>query len=120
MAAVPSGFGAWLKSPARYSTATIVGAADAWGEKATTSTNVSPLAYKTDADAEAVRQAQFLAGPIARDTHVVIGARSDLIGRVVRIIGPKLGYDDGVDVFVVAAVESETNGTTALTVLKRL
>jgi hypothetical protein len=80
---------------------------------------MSPLAFKADADAEVVRQASFLRGPIAKDVHVLPGKLSSRVGRIVTIKNPKLGYAAGVDVFVLGAVENE-NGTTTLTVLKRM
>lgn len=117
---VDAGYASWLKAPSRTVGATITGAAAAWGDKAVDSTVVSPLALKADAQAEATYQAQFLAGPIARDTVLVKGLRADLIGRLVTIVGDRLGYEDGADVFVIGAKESDRVQTTSLTVLKRL
>lgn len=121
MATVDPGYGAYLKAPARYVSATIAGAGAAWGDKALTSTIISPIALKADAQAEAVRQAQFLAGPIARDRHTVKGLRHDLIGKLITLQGDRLGYEGaGSLAFVIAAVESDEVRMTALTVLKRL
>jgi hypothetical protein len=120
MPAVDAGYGQYLKSPARFTTAFISGSAGTWGTKAVNSGIMSPIALKADADAEVVRQAQFLTGPIARDVHVVAGQQAALIGRLVTITNSKLGYEGGADVFVIGAVEDETADKTTLTVLRRV
>jgi len=117
---VDPGYAAWLKTTARNVGATIAGSTATWGDAAVDSTVVSPLAFKADAQAEATYQAQFLAGPLARDTAVVPGLRRDLIGRPVTLFGDRLGYEDGAVVFVVGATEAERARTTTLTVIKRL
>lgn len=120
MANVDPGYASWLKSDARYVGATIAGAAAAWGDKALDSRIVSPLAYKADAQAEATKQAQFLAGPIARDNVLVKGLRRDLLGQLVTLTGDRLGYEAGAAVFVIGVKENDGVRTTLLTVLKRL
>jgi len=120
-ATVDPGYGAYLKAPARYVSATIAGATAAWGDKALASTILSPIALKADAQTEANRQAQFLAGPFARDRHVIIGLRSDLVGKLITLRGDRLGYEGGGSLaFVIGAAESADVRTTTLTVLKRL
>ena len=119
MAVVEPGYGAYLRSNARYTTAQITGAATTWGDKGQASTIVSPIALKADADTEVVRQAQFLAGPMVKDRHVVKGKRRDLIGKAVVVQADRLGYAGGAVAFVIAASETP-DGTTTLTVLKRL
>lgn len=120
MATVDGGYGAWLKADARTAGATVFGAQAIWGDDALDSRVVSPLAFQADAQAEATAQAQFLAGPLARDRIVVPGLRCDLIGRLVTIFGDRLGYESGADVFVIGAAESDSVQVTTLTVLKRL
>ena len=120
MATVDPGYGAYLKAPARYVTAAIAGAAAAWGDKATKTTIITPIANKADAQTEANRQAQFLAGPIARDRHVVKGLRRDLIGKLITLNGDRAGYENGSLAFVIGAAEPDEIRTTVLTVLKRL
>jgi hypothetical protein len=119
MAIVPPGYGEYLKSPARYVGATIVGSA-AWGDMAVDSVVVSPLALKEHAQAEATAQAQFLAGPHARDRILVRGLWADYVGRIARITGNRLGYENGANVMILGATESESVATTVLLVLKRL
>lgn len=115
---VEPGYGAYLQAQARYVSATVAGSLATWGDKSFTSTVMSPIALKADAQAEAIRQAQFLAGPIARDRHVVPGAKAYLIGRPIIITADRAGYESGATVFVIGAAEE--GGTTTLTVLKRL
>jgi hypothetical protein len=118
--AVEPGYGQWLKSPARFVGATISGAAATWGDTAVDSRVISPLAVKADAQAEAVREAQFLAGPIVRDAIVVEGLWSILLGYTVTIRGDRAGYEQGATVFVIGADENKGARYTTLSVLKRL
>lgn len=119
MAVVPPGYGQYLKSPARYVGATITEAA-AWGSLAADSAILSPLADKAAAQAEATAQAQFLAGPLARDRIVVAGLLADEVGRFARVYHPDMGYDGGSVVLILGAQEDEAGNKTTLTVLKRL
>lgn len=121
MAVVDGGVATWLKSEARFATSVIAGAAAAWGAKGVSSTIISPLALQADAQVEAARQAAFLAGPTAVDLHIVKGARRDLVGKVVTMLGDRLGYSSaGTNVYVIGADETKTPGMTELSVLKRL
>jgi len=119
MSVVPPGYGQYLKSPARYVAASVAGAA-AWGDIAADSVVLSPLADRAAAQAEAIAQAQFLAGPLARDKIVVKGLLADEVGRFTRIYHPSMGYADGAVVLILGAQEDEAGGKTTLTVLKRL
>lgn len=118
--AVDPGYGEYLKSPARFVGATISGAAGLWGDQAIDSRLVSPLAFRDDAQTEVIRQAQFLAGPLARDRVVVLGLWASLIGKPVAISGDRAGYEQSPVVFVLGADENEAARYTVLTVLKRL
>lgn len=120
MATVDPGYASWLKVQARYVGTTITGAKTAWGDSALDSSVVSPLAFKADAQTEATAQATFLAGPLVRDKILVTGLRRDLMGRIVRVNGDRLGYEAGADVLVIGTQESDAARTTILTVLKRL
>ena len=120
MADVPAGYGAYLKSPARYAATTITGASTVWGDKALDSEVISPLALQIDAQSEATRQAQTLAGPLVKDSHVIKGRRRDLIGKPVLIYNPLLGYGGGSYCYVIGAVEASDSNTTTLTVIKAL
>lgn len=121
MALVDPGYASWLKTTARFAGAVVAGAEATWGTRAVDTSVTSALALKADAQAEATAQAAFLAGPLARDKILVTGLRHDLIGRLVTIIGDRLGYEGaGAVVLVLGAQESDRIRTTLLTVLKRL
>ena len=117
---VDPNFVSWLKQPALYAVSSVAGAAAAWGDKATTSSVVSPLRNQADAAAMAVTQAAFMAGPLPQDKAIIPGLRSDLIGKCITLKGDRLGYEaGGVPVFVIGASENEQSNTTTITVLKK-
>jgi len=121
MAVVDILYAQWLKAEALFALGTVVGAQANWGDKALDSTTISPLANAADAATEATAQAAFLgAGPLAIDKATVTGQRQDLTGQVITITGDRYGYEGaGKVVFVLGAAEQD-NGTTILTVLRRL
>lgn len=116
---VPASYVDYLKSDALYAVAEVAGAAAKWGDKAILSSVMSPLVDEDDANDEATAQADFMAGPLARDVIVIGGHHADAYLRVVTITANRLGYEAGADVFVIEARE-QPNGTTILKVLKRL
>ena len=118
MSAVNPSVADWLEADALYATATDPAAAD-WGDSATESEIISPLALKADALAEAARQLGFQGGPLTIDEHIVLGRQIALIGTAQTLTGDRLGYESGGAVFVIGAVEN-ADGTTTLTVLRRL
>jgi hypothetical protein len=73
---------------------------------------------EADAQAEAEREISLLGSPLAVDEHDVQGARADLLGRCVRIVGDRLGYEGGRNVMVISVEEKA--GFTTLTVLARV
>ncbi|HYD12741.1 MAG TPA: hypothetical protein VEC11_07825 [Allosphingosinicella sp.] len=117
---VDAGLVDWLKTGAKFEASTDAGIAAAWGADAAETEIVSPLALLADAAAEAVRQEAFLKGPLVIDRHVVRGLKAYLVGRPATITIDRLGYDAGVDVFVIGAEERDGVELTNLTVLRRL
>lgn len=120
--AIDQGYAAWLKSTALYSSAVNGEVAARWAASAVgvQSEVLSPLAFKADAVAEAQKQADLMGGPNAIDVIIVPGRQRGVRGRAVQIKNDRLGYEgDGQTVFVIGAVENE-NGTTTLTVIRRL
>lgn len=111
-------FGDWLKATALYATATN-GLAAFYGDEAIEAEIVSPLANKTAALAEAVRQLDFIGGPLAIDEHIVIGRLAGLVGTSAPITCASLGYETGPVCFILGAVEN-ADGTTTLTALRKL
>ena len=114
---VEQDYAAYLKADALYVTKTAEDAAQWPAGKQVEMT--SPMATIAGGQAEAARQIAFQAGPKVRDTAVVAGRRGDLIGKAITGRIAKLGYDDGVPAFVIGAAE-QTDGTTVLTILRRL
>ena len=119
-AIVDPNFAAWLRREEAVAVAIDTPAVLKWGALAVDTRISSPLAVKADAEAEAVRQFQFMAGPSAIETLRVDGQRGDLIGRVVTLTAPKGGYAAGLNVFVIGFDETASPGGTILTVLRRL
>lgn len=114
---VDPGLAAWLKGDALYETFVDDANAAKWADAAVATEYLSPLADRIDAAREVASQLYFLRGPLARDEHIVNGLWSGLIGTMVNLTGDRFGYQAGLDVFVIAAAESDTTDTTKLTVL---
>lgn len=91
-----------------------------WGESALTKERQTTIATKEDAEAEAARQLAFMGGPLVIDSHLLLGRWEPYRGQVITITGNKLGYEAGVDVFVLGAEDALASGTSRVTVLRRL
>ena len=118
---VDAGIVGWLKDGLLYASSTDEAIAAAWGTDARESEITSCIATFAGATAEAARQQGFLKGPIAVEVVTGIkGQRVDLIGRAVTIVCDRLGYNNGLTVFVIGAEEQDGTDRTTLTVLRRL
>lgn len=115
---VDPGYANWLKSDALYAIAGGAAAAT-FGDLAQDSGILSSIATASNALTEATSQAAFLSGPIVRDKHVVNGRRRDLIGKLVTLVNPRLGYAGGLAAFVVKVEEADPGNTSTLYVLRR-
>lgn len=109
----------WLKAPALYASAADAVVAARWGDAAQESSIMSGIADRAAAEREAARQLAFLSGPLAIDTHNIPGFQRGLLGKVVTITADRLGYQSGVDVFVIGYQEQNVNMAT-VKVLRRL
>ncbi|MDE2171318.1 MAG: hypothetical protein KGJ57_18135 [Sphingomonadales bacterium] len=89
---------------------------------AQTTSRTTTIASRADATAEAARQLEFLggSGPLVVDEHQVQGAWCPYLGRIVTLTINKLGYDAGLDVFVIGAQDNTATGLSTLTVIRRL
>ena len=114
---VASDYAAYLKAPALYATATAPAAAT-WPGGVSLRRD-SSMATVAGGQAEASRQAAFYGGNTVRDVAVVPGRKAYLLGKAIVGRVARLGYDAGVPVFVIG-VEERADGTTALTVLRKL
>lgn len=116
---VPITVAAWLKSTDLIET---VASADAtrWVSQGVAVSVSSPFATEAGASAEAGRVLDLLRVPVVQDAILVVGRRSDLVGRCIDGVDGGLDYDPaGERLFVIGAKELADN-TTALTVLRRL
>lgn len=116
---VDSGFASWLKGGALWLTVLPANAA-AWSLRGVESEIVTPFSTRADALASGAGQADLLSGPNVRDAVEVLGARKDLLGKVIVIRGDRLGYTAAGAYALVLGVEEQDAGTTILTVLRRL
>jgi hypothetical protein len=97
-------------------------AAGALGRDAQTSERVTTIATRADAEAEAARQIAFLGGggPLVIEEHELPGAWRQYLGQVINLTIDRLGYDTGLNVFLIGAQDNGANGTSTLTVIRRL
>jgi len=116
---VDAGIVDWLRTGAFYVTSIDNTFAAAWGTSAVETEIMSPLALAADAATEADRQQIFLEGPLVVEVHDVPGLRADLLARAVTLTCAQLGYDAGVNVFVIGIEEQRDMERTFLTVLRK-
>ncbi|KQO58837.1 hypothetical protein [Sphingomonas sp. Leaf257] len=117
MTQVAAGYAAQLKAPQRE--LPVATASAARFPKGRTITSASPFATEAGAQAEGARLAAFYGYPLVEDVAIVAGARADLQGRCIVADCTRLDYRPGDLVFVIGAQELD-NGTTSLTILKRV
>lgn len=93
-----------------------------WGDSAIVSERITGIANQADAIVEADRQLAFLArGPFVIDVHQLVGTEwIAMLARVVRLTIAQLGYDLGVDVFVIEAEVDHARGLSTIAVLRPL
>lgn len=95
-------FAQWLQAEADHVVRADAAMVARWGATALSVERVTGIATLDAASIEADRQLAFGArGPFAQDVHQFVGTDwiADL-GTVVTIRSPDLGYDAGIDVFV--------------------
>lgn len=122
MAVVDSAYAQWLMTDALRTARDTAAVRARWGESAIATERVTGIATLADAVVEADRQLAFLArGPFAVDVHQIVGTGwLAMLARVVTLSIDQLGYDAGVDVFVLEAEVSHSTGTSNVTVLRPL
>jgi hypothetical protein len=93
-----------------------------WGNSAAATARVTAIATRAAASAEADRQLAFFSrAPFAIEVHQF--ASLDwiaAIGTVITVYGDNLGYDAGIDVFVLGAEPDQATGISSVTVLRPL
>lgn len=120
MTTVDPVFAQWLMDQARWHVEEDAALKARWGETAELSDRVTTIATKADAETEAARQLAFLGGPLVEDEHLLIGEWGGYLGQVITLSIDKLGYDAGIDVFVISVEDDRSAGTSRVKVLRRL
>lgn len=115
-------FAQWLQAEADWALRSSATQQARWGGSARTLETRTGIATRAAAEVEGDRQLAFWSrGPFAIDVHQVAGTDwSEEIGRVIQLTIGQLGYDAGVDVFLIGIEPDRATGTTALTVLRPL
>lgn len=120
MAIVDPIFAQWLQSAALWHVEVNDVLASRWGDAALTTERLTTIASKADAEAEALRQLTFLGAPAVIDEHMLEGEWAAYLGSVINLTSDQLGYDLGVDVFVIGVEDDRSVGTSRVTVIRRL
>ena len=110
----------WLQAAALFHVEEDAVLGGRWGDSALICQRTTSIASKADAAAEALRQLDFLGGPLVIDEHEVPSSWASRIGQVVTLTIGELGYDGGVDVFVIGAADDLATGLSTVTVIRRL
>ena len=113
-------FAQWLTGDALWASRVSAAMTARWGERAVLAERATGIALLADAQDEADRLLAFFAeGPFAVDEHqVVMGdGWAGQLARVVTLTIDKLGYGDGVDVFVLEATDDRATGLSTIAVL---
>lgn len=113
-------FAQWLMSAGQWHVAENAGLKATWGDVAVTSERMTTIATKAGAEAEAERQLAFMGGPLVIEEHVLVGEWAAFLGRVINLKIAELGYDHGLDVFVIGVQDDRSDGISRVTVVRRL
>jgi len=120
MSLVDPVYAQWLMADCLWSLATDAAGDGRWGKTGMAKERQTTIATREDAEAEAARQLAFMGGPLVIDSHLLRGRWAAFRGQVITITGKRLGYDAGVNVFVLGAEDALASGTSRVTVLRRL
>ena len=120
MAVIDALFAQWLQSPQLSVVAEDDAVQARWGDTALTVERSTTIADKAEAFAQADRIAQFRGVPLVEDVAELPGEFVSAIGQVITVTHTDLGYEDGIDVFVIAAADNRAAGTSRVNFLRRL
>lgn len=113
-------FAQWLQAEGLWSVVEEPTLRERWGDTALTSERMTTIALKPDAEAEAARQLGFMGGPVVTEEHALRGEWAAYLGQVITITIDQLGYDAGIEVFVLNVEDDRSTGVSRVTVLRRL
>lgn len=120
MPAVDPLFAQWLQSDALWQVQIDPTRQAKWEDSGRLTERSTTIALKADAEAEGNRQLAFLGGPLVPEEHLLLGSWVDFLGQVITLTINRLGYDEGLDVFVIGVIDDRAVGTSRVTVLRRL
>jgi hypothetical protein len=115
-------FAQWLMAAADYVVRADAAASSRWGSTALSSERLTGIATRAAAVIEADRQLAFFSrGPFAIEAHQLVGVDwIASIGTVVTMVNTDLGYEGGIDVWVLDAEEDRATGISTVSVLRPL
>lgn len=113
-------FAQWLMSENLWAVQSSPAITGKWGDTAATTERATTLADRPSAETEANRQLAFLGGPLVTDSHELKGQFAEYLGQVITIFASQLGYEEGLDVFVIGVQDDRATGLSQVTVLRRL
>lgn len=120
MAAVDPVYAQWLQADGLWHVESDAVLLARWGTQVLTTLRLTTLATRVDAAAEAARQIDFMGYPLAVEEHTLPGQWAAYLGRVITVTIDRLGYDAGLDVFVIAAEDNRASGLSKVSVIRRL
>lgn len=122
MSAVDPIYAQWLMANGLWQVSTDATINARWGATALTTERVTTIATEADAATEAARQIAFLggSGPLAIEEHELVGEWAAYLGQAITLTIDRLGYDAGLAVFVIGALDNRATGTSTVTVIRRL
>lgn len=112
-------FAQWLQGEGHWHVSVEATLLARWGVTAQTTSRMTTIATKADAEAEGARQLAFLGGPLFVDRATVPGAWESYLGQVITVTIDKLGYDGGEDAFLIGAQDDLSAGTSQISVIRR-
>ena len=113
-------FAQWLQAEALWQVREDADRKTKWGETGRITERLTTLADQAAAQAEAGRQLAFLGGPLAIEEHQLLGTWAATLGQVITLRNDRLGYEAGLDVFVIGVADELATGLSLVTVLRRL
>ena len=110
----------WLQSEGLWSVSEDASLRQRWGDTAVTGERMTTFATASDAAAEGGRVLSFRGQPMVEDEADLPGTFVPSIGQVITIEHPDLGYQEGMDVFVIGAEDDRATGVSRVTFLRKL
>lgn len=119
---IDSAYAQWLIAEAVWLVRDTPSVKARWGDSAIVTERTTGIATAAAAAVEAERQLLFAArGPFAVDVHQLVGTGwLSMLARVVTLTIDQLGYENGIDVFVLEADVDHATAISTIAVLRPL